>query len=302
MRVRLSDDAEHLKSPSIGEAAGLHRIRRWEVAVKARGEAKVVLGQIERVLLRVPGGRLVREPAGARDRPPVRLPAGGNLEDEAVTLRERNVRDAGEVGADVGPVDGLLAHDPGIPRGRTPGAVHLRAVQARECVEDLAEAGHQHRRRDPSGHGVVRHADPDRGARVIDLVVAHKPDVSAGSAERGHPVVTPGKHGRAAVYQLRSGLGVVEGAVLEARRQPEPDHAVAQVGDGAELPEVRRRGGRRARQSERIQRGAHGGGGNHRATQKGSTVDNVHLIPPSFPSPWREHSAGCEGGLSGHCK
>ena len=79
-------------------------------------------------------------------------------------------------------------------------------------------------------------------------------------------------------------IGVVERAVLEARRQPEPHHAVAQVGDRAERVEVRLRRRGRARQPQRIQRGAKGGGGNGRATQKRSTIDNVHLVPPSFES------------------
>src|SRR6202008_1412768 len=117
--------------------------------------------------------RLVGEPARRRQGLPFGLAVDRDLEDEAVPLRERRVRCAGEVGPDVGTVDRLLAADPAAPWHLPTGAVHLRAVEAGVRPDDLAEAGHLDGRGTALGHRVVGLARvAERRAGVVQLVVA----------------------------------------------------------------------------------------------------------------------------------
>jgi hypothetical protein len=68
-------------------------------------------------------------------------------------------------------------------------------------------------------------------------VVADEHDVAVATAERTHAVVATGQC-RPVVQHDRE-LGVVEGAVLEVLRQPEPYHPVAQVRYRAEFANTR---------------------------------------------------------------
>ena len=72
-------DLEHLQLPAVEQPARLHRVLRREVAVEARGEVEVVLGQVEDAARGVDVDRLVREAAGRTDRDGVRCPPGPQL-------------------------------------------------------------------------------------------------------------------------------------------------------------------------------------------------------------------------------
>ena len=128
----------------------------------------------------------MREPPRSRDRLSIALTVGRHLEDVAVRLLQREVGRAGEVGADVGSVDRLLAGDPRAPRHHAAAAVEHRPVQARVAVHHLAEPGHLDRGRAGARHGVVRRTRPERRSvrRVGDLVVPHEDEVAVGALGR----------------------------------------------------------------------------------------------------------------------
>ena len=146
-------------------------------------------------------------------------------------LGQRDVRRAGEIGPDVGTVHRFLAGDPGAPRRRSAGAVHLGAVEARERPEDFAVLGDHDRRRATPRHRVVRHSAAvgrsHRRPRIVDLVVADQDHVAVPASERRHSVVTTGQ--RCSVVECDRHLRVVERAVLETRWQPQSDQPVAEI-------------------------------------------------------------------------
>ena len=166
----------------------------------------------------------MREPTGRRDRLSIRLPAGRDLIDETVPLLQRNVGRAGEVGPDVGTVHGFFARDPAAPGHRTPGTVHLRAVETRERTDYLTVVRHFRRRRTTARIRVVRRAGAKCRHRTVDLVVSNEQHVAVRSRERSHSVVPPGEHGPVVEHDRWRGkagagnqrVGVVKRAVLEA--------------------------------------------------------------------------------------
>ena len=104
---------------------------------------------------------------------------------------------AGEVVEHVGAVDRLLARDPRAPRHAAAGAVHLRAVEARERVEHLAE------RRDQSWSScrrvpTSRTASPGPNAPLAAVLLSSwlrtSHTLPSGPANDGHAVVTAGEH------------------------------------------------------------------------------------------------------------
>ena len=135
-------DGQHLQPAAVLEESDVERIALGEVAVEPGREAEIVLGQVHDAVAGIERRRLVGEAAGIGDRLAIRLAVGRHLEDEAVPLRQRDVRHTGEIGADVGAVDRLLAGDPASPRHPPTAAVHLRAVEAGEAAHDLAEQRH----------------------------------------------------------------------------------------------------------------------------------------------------------------
>ena len=281
---------QHLQASPVAEPAGLHRIRGRDIAVEAGRETEVVLGEIEGPFTRVERHGLVGEAAGAGDRFARRLPTGGHLEDEAVTLGQGHIGDAGEVRSDIGSVDRLLAGHPAAPRHGPAAAVHLRAVQAREGADHLPEAGHLDGGRAALGHGVIRHAGvPEGWSRVVELVVPHQDVVAVRTTERSHPVVTPWQH--RAVIEDDGRLGVVERAVAEPLRQPQPHGTVALVGNRTKRPTRSRRN--RARDESRERSGQDRPTCHRRGTsQKRSPIELHHRDPPYL------RSARVHGGTS----
>ena len=167
------------------------------------------------------GQRLVGVPAQAFDRPRVRGAVGPDLEDVAVVLLE----DAGPVALVprvAGPVLGLLAGEPGAPRGRAAGAVGDGAGEGDELAEVAAgPVGRDHR----AAAGVdgarvvdraldVRHAE--LGARV-DLVVLDQGVPAAAGVVDGHAVVVGRGRALAAVEPGDAGPG--DDGVAEALGQ-----------------------------------------------------------------------------------
>ena len=126
------------------------------------------------------------------------LAVGRDLEEEPVTLLQRDVGDAGEVRPDVRAVDRLLARDPASPRHAPAGTVHLGAVEAGVGLHDVAEQVDHDGRRAAAGLGVVRRARTEGRGRPVDLVVADEDHVAVRSRERGHAVVAAGQGGAVA--------------------------------------------------------------------------------------------------------
>jgi hypothetical protein len=240
IRLRRSRDREHLEAATVGQAAGLHRVARRDVPVEAGREPEVVLGQVQDAAIRVECDRLVSEAPRALDRLAIRLPAGRHLEDVAVRLLQRDVRSAREVGTDVGAVDRLLTGDPAPPRHGTTHAVHLRAVEAREGLGDDALPVYQRGRRPARRHRVVRLSRSERRRRPVDFVVPDEPSLPLWAWERGHAVMPAWERGAVAEDDSRP-VGVVERAVPETLGQVQPHLSVAQVCDGTERSEARRR-------------------------------------------------------------
>ena len=159
-QVRAALHLEHLQPAAVAQLAHLHRVLRRDVAVEARREGEVVLGHVEDAALAVDVDRLVGEAPGGADRPRLLVLAGPpgdrDLEHVAVPLRQQPVVTAGEVGADVGSVDGLLAGQPRAPRRRAAGAVHLRAVAAHPGPHLVGGPRDLERHRAAPRHRVIR--------------------------------------------------------------------------------------------------------------------------------------------------
>ena len=243
--------------------------------------------------MRVDVDGLVREAPGRPDRRELRVlpwaPVHGHLEDVAVALVEQPVVGAGEVGADVRAVHGLLDREPGTPRGPSTGAAHLQAVAADPRFHLRGVAVDLDRRRAGAGHrvvGLARRAERAHG--VVDLVVADQPVAALAPGEGRHAVV-PSRRDNAVVHQ-RAGRG--DAPVLEALGQVEAHHVVGQVGHRSDRPiaaVVRshpgRADGERPAREETLERPAQGGErrrGQSGAPQERPPIDNSHgETPPS---------------------
>ncbi len=176
-----------------------------------------------------------------------------------------------------GPTSGPLIvssqRHPAVPGHRTARAVHLRAVEAGEGVDDLAVPGDLDRGRAAAGHRVVglgrRRRTPGTGLFTSWLRTSTTLPVAA--PEGGHAVVAAGQHG--AVVERDGLLGVVERPVLEPAGQVQAHDAVAQVGHRAQRDRRRRSGrcGEESGEGSGQRRAARGG----RRAQRGSVGDRA---------------------------
>ena len=132
---------------------------------------------------------------------------------------------------------------------------------------------------------------PEGRPRVVELVVPHQDVRCRPDLERSHAVVTPGQH--RAVIERHGELGVVERAVVEPVRQPQPHRTVALVGDG-----TKRRAGSRGNRARNEPRERSGQDRPYRCcrctSQKRASIDLSHWTPPLARCPdacWHRASA-----------
>ena len=153
---------------------------------------------------------------------------------------QRDVRRAGEVGTDIGPVDRLLAGDPAAPRHPTARAVHLGAVEAGERPDDLADGVTTSSSCRPGRRSRTACHGPNGGPGLLTSWLRTSHDVPVGTGERGHAVVAARQRG--AVVERDRELGVVERPVLEpggnqSRTAPSRRSGTgAKVDDGCAAP------------------------------------------------------------------
>ncbi len=159
-----------------------------EAVEEAEGLEERVLGLVDDAVSRVDGDRLVLEAAHRGER----YGAGAvgvrrvDLEDEAVILG---------VAVRAGPVLGLLAGQPGAPRGGPARAVDRRTGDRDAFGEHLALPVQRQRRTAALARRIVGEA-LDRRDRELRgdavLVVAHQVDAAVAARERRHSVVVAG--------------------------------------------------------------------------------------------------------------